>query len=95
MQSAECRMQSVSSKKQLITVFCVANAQKQGVMQARLVLTSSTTIFQEIECKIYCQGLKSASAHAPNAEGQFSAQGVRTENKANILTSLCGEQKMT
>ena len=46
------RVQSVSSKKQLITVFCVANAQKQGVMQARLALTSSTTMFQEIECKM-------------------------------------------
>ena len=46
--NAECRMQNaVSSKKQLITVFCVANAQKQGVMRARLVLTSRTTMFQE------------------------------------------------
>ena len=37
----------MSRQKQLITVFAVANAQKQGVMGARLVLASRTTMFQE------------------------------------------------
>ena len=37
----------MSRRKQLITVFVVANAQKQEVMRARLVLASSTTMFQE------------------------------------------------
>ena len=45
MQSAECR---VSRPKALITVLGVANAQKQGVMGARPVLASSTTMFQEL-----------------------------------------------
>ena len=39
----------VSRQKQLITIFAVANAQKQGVMGARLVLASRTTMFQELE----------------------------------------------
>ena len=37
----------MSRQKQLSIVFGVANAQKQGVMGVRLVLTSSTTMFQE------------------------------------------------
>ena len=47
--NAECRVQSeVSRQKQLSVVFVVANAQKQGVIGARLVLASSTTMFQEL-----------------------------------------------
>ena len=42
-------MQSaVSRQKQLSVVFVVANAQKQGVIGARLVLASSATMFQEL-----------------------------------------------
>ena len=37
----------MSRQKQLSVVFVVANAQKQGVIRARPVLTSSTTMFQE------------------------------------------------
>ena len=45
--NSECRIQNaVSRQKQLSVVFVVANAQKQGVIGARLVLASSTTMFQ-------------------------------------------------
>ena len=44
MQNAECR---VSSQKQLITVFGVANAQKQGAMRGECIEPSSATMFQE------------------------------------------------
>ena len=39
----------VSRQKQLSVVFGVANAQKQEVIEARLVLASSTTMFQALE----------------------------------------------
>jgi hypothetical protein len=40
MQNAECRVQSaVSRKKQLITVFFVANAQKQGEQVIKRLIT--------------------------------------------------------
>ena len=44
---------AVSRQKRLIIVFVVANAQKQGVMGARLVLASRTTMFQELEQNAY------------------------------------------
>ena len=44
MQSAKCK---VNRQKALIMVFAVVNAQKQGVMGARLALTTRTTMFQE------------------------------------------------
>ena len=37
----------VNRRKALIMVFAVVNAQKQGVMGARLALTTRTTMFQE------------------------------------------------
>ena len=37
----------MNRQKALIMVFAVVNAQKQGVMGARLALTTRTTMFQE------------------------------------------------
>jgi len=52
----EPEQNAVSRQKRLIIVFVVANAQKQGVMGARLALASRTTMFQELvqnaECRI-------------------------------------------
>ena len=54
--NAECRMQNVSSQKQLITDFDVANAQKQGADRAECIEERDATMFQELmqsaECRI-------------------------------------------
>ena len=38
---------AVSSQKQSMTIFGVANAQKQGVIRVECIEASSTTMFQE------------------------------------------------
>ena len=40
---------AVSRQKQSMTVFGVANAQKQGVIRVECIEASSTTMFQELE----------------------------------------------
>ena len=73
----------VSRQKGLITVFAVANAQKQGVMRVRLVLTSSTTMFQE-EGWIARKTPHTARGILPGEEivRAFSTPSVITANNA-------------
>ena len=80
-------LNAVSRQKQLITVFVLANAQKQGAIEAECIEATSATMFQELEQNAQKQGAIEAECIEATSATMFQEleqnaqkQGEQKEN---------------